>query len=99
MKLHDQWLKLKECLPDTTILMIRVGDFYETFSVDARRLSGITDNEIVMTKRGTVPMAGVPYHELHKTTTFLASKGITVAIAEPFGEELEKKIAAIYNAI
>jgi len=59
-----QYLAIKQQHPDT-ILLFRLGDFYEMFyddAIEAARLLNLT-----LTRRGTqkgddVPMCGVPYH-------------------------------------
>src|SRR3954468_18585788 len=62
--LRRQYLDIKARFPDT-ILLFRLGDFYETFEEDAGVAADVLD--IVLTSRemgkGTrVPMAGIPYH-------------------------------------
>src|ERR1035437_6314166 len=61
-----QYLQLKRRYPDT-VLLFRMGDFYEAFDDDAKLISSALG--IVLTARdgarGTkIPMAGVPYHAL-----------------------------------
>jgi DNA mismatch repair protein MutS len=62
----QQYLRIKAEHPDT-LLMFRMGDFYEVFYDDARRAAKLLD--ITLTSRGTsagapIPMAGIPYHAL-----------------------------------
>nr|WP_237729681.1 hypothetical protein [Petrotoga sp. 8T1HF07.NaAc.6.1] len=57
-----QYLKIKEEYKDS-ILLFRLGDFYETFFEDAKKVSEIL--QIVLTKRNGNPMAGIPYHALN----------------------------------
>ena len=62
--LRRQYLDIKARFPDT-ILLFRLGDFYETFEEDARIAAGVLD--IVLTSREMgkgqrVPLAGIPYH-------------------------------------
>jgi DNA mismatch repair protein MutS len=59
-----QYLQIKRRFPDT-ILLFRLGDFYETFEQDAERAARVLD--IVLTSREMgkgvrVPMAGIPHH-------------------------------------
>ncbi|HET19208.1 MAG TPA: hypothetical protein ENO16_01180, partial [Chromatiales bacterium] len=59
-----QYLTLKADFPDT-VLFYRMGDFYELFYEDARRVAALLD--LTLTHRGQsagepIPMAGVPYH-------------------------------------
>lgn len=66
-----QYLQIKKQFPDTLVLF-RLGDFYETFDEDAKIVAEVCS--IVLTARdmGTghkVPLAGVPYHAVE---TYLA---------------------------
>ena len=59
-----QYLTIKAQHPDT-LLLYRMGDFYELFYDDARKAARLLD--ITLTQRGqsggnAIPMAGVPYH-------------------------------------
>ncbi|MGM0506395.1 MAG: DNA mismatch repair protein MutS [Bacteroidota bacterium] len=67
-----------------TLLLFRVGDFYETFSDDARTLS--EELGITLTKRNNggdqTPLAGFPYHALDTYLPRLVRKGHRVAICE-----------------
>ena len=60
----QQYLGLQAEHPDV-LLCYRMGDFYELFYDDARRVAKLVD--IALTSRGRsagepIPMAGVPYH-------------------------------------
>ena len=51
-----------------SILLFRMGDFFETFDEDAKEVSKILD--ITLTKRSNgpasaVPLAGIPHHSLN----------------------------------
>ena len=64
--LMRQYHAIKRENPDS-ILLFRMGDFYETFEEDAILTSEILG--IALTKRAngaasTVPLAGFPYHAL-----------------------------------
>src|SRR3989442_2705172 len=61
-----QYARMKAKHPDT-ILLFRLGDFYETFEEDAGVTSRVLG--IKLTKRGNgtaadIPLAGIPYHAL-----------------------------------
>jgi DNA mismatch repair protein MutS len=56
----QQYLAVRRELPSGTILLFRLGDFYEMFGDDAVEASRILN--VALTKRGTIPMCGVPYH-------------------------------------
>src|SRR6185436_1023395 len=74
--------------PDT-LLLFRMGDFYELFYDDARKAARLLD--ITLTQRGQsagqpIPMAGVPYHALEGYLARLARLGEPVAICEQIGD-------------
>ena len=79
----DQYNKVKNEYPDSLILF-RVGDFYETFGDDAIRASKILG--IVLTNRSNgsskVELAGFPFHSLDNYLPKLVKKGCRVAICE-----------------
>ena len=75
-----QYLEAKEGLSDDTILLFRLGDFYEIFFEDATRGSEVMG--ISLTKRNTIPMAGIPYHALDNYLPRILEGGFKVAIAE-----------------
>jgi len=82
--LMEQYLKIKADYPDT-ILLYRMGDFYETFFDDAKVISKVLG--IALTKRAhgksaQVPLAGFPYHALDNYLYKLVGVGHRVAICE-----------------
>ncbi|WP_374607569.1 DNA mismatch repair protein MutS [Diaphorobacter nitroreducens] len=83
-----QYLALKAQHPDT-LLLYRMGDFYELFYADAEKAARLLD--ITLTQRGQsagqpVTMAGVPFHALENYLGRLIKMGESVAIAEQVGE-------------
>ena len=79
-----QYLETKKEYPDT-ILMYRLGDFYEMFFDDAKIAS--RELELVLTGRDCgqaerAPMCGVPFHSVDGYIARLVSKGYKVAICE-----------------
>ena len=79
-----QYLELKEQYPDT-ILLFRIGDFYETFNADAELIS--RELKIVLTSRSRsgdnrIPLPGVPYHAAEGYIAKLIGKGYKVAVCE-----------------
>ena len=61
-----QYLRIKQRYPDT-LLLFRMGDFYETFDEDAHTASQALDIALTsrsMGKGSPVPLAGVPAHSL-----------------------------------
>lgn len=81
--LMRQYSQIKERHPET-ILLFRVGDFYETFGSDAELVS--KELGITLTKRNNggdqTPLAGFPFHALDSYLPKLVSKGYKVAICE-----------------
>ena len=72
-----QYLETKKEYPDT-ILMYRLGDFYEMFFDDAKIAS--RELELVLTGRDCgqaerAPMCGVPFHSVDGYIARLFSKG------------------------
>lgn len=79
-----QYQQMKAKYPDT-ILLFRMGDFFETFDEDAKIASKVLG--IVLTKRGNgaagdVPLAGFPHHALDIYLPKLLRAGYRVAICE-----------------
>jgi len=79
-----QYHALRRDLPPGTFLLFRLGDFYEMFFDDAREASGILN--VALTKRGDVPMCGVPYHAARGYMEKLLAAGRRVAFCEQVGE-------------
>ncbi len=81
--LMRQYFDIKDQYPGT-ILLFRVGDFYETFAEDAVRIS--KELGITLTKRNNgsdqTPLAGFPYHALDTYLPKLVKGGARVAICE-----------------
>ncbi len=89
----QQYLRIKADYPDT-LLLFRMGDFYEVFYEDARRAARLMD--ITLTSRGEsagapIPMAGIPYHALDGYLVKLLRKGESAAICEQVGEAVAGK--------
>ncbi len=79
-----QYSKIKSANPDT-ILLFRMGDFFETFEDDAKIASKVLG--ITLTKRangaaGEVPLAGFPHHALDTYLPKLVRAGYRVAVCE-----------------
>lgn len=89
-----QYFDIKEKHPGT-ILLFRVGDFYETFSDDAKLIS--KELGITLTKRNNggdqTPLAGFPYHALDTYLPKLVKRGYRVAICEQTEDPDEAKKA------
>lgn len=85
----SQYKQIKHDYPDT-ILMFRLGDFYEMFFEDAVTAS----NELDLTLTGRAcgnnqraPMCGVPHHAVQTYIAKLLKKGYKVAICEQMSDE------------
>ena len=79
-----QYKRIKEEYPDT-ILLFRVGDFFETFEDDAKTASkilGITLTKRANGKAGKVPLAGFPHHAIDTYLPKLVHAGFRVAVCE-----------------
>jgi DNA mismatch repair protein MutS len=91
--MFEQYQKMKQENPDTLILF-RLGDFYEGFDQDAITLSRVLG--ITLTSRGEsnnkTPMAGIPFHALNQYLPKLIKAGIKVAIAEQTGEVIQGQL-------
>ncbi len=79
-----QYLHFKRKHPDS-LLLFRIGDFYETFDEDAETMAKVLD--IALTARDIgggvkAPLAGIPYHALDSYLMKLVQAGLKVAIAE-----------------
>src|SRR5258706_7641315 len=84
----QQYLRIKAEHPDSLVLY-RMGDFYELFYDDARRGNKLLD--LTLTTRGQsagepVVMAGVPVHALETYLAKLIKLGEAVAICEQVGD-------------
>ena len=79
-----QYHALRRDLPPGTFLLFRLGDFYEMFFDDAKEASAILN--VALTKRGDVPMCGVPYHAARGYMEKLLAAGRRVAFCEQVGE-------------
>ncbi|WP_290663299.1 DNA mismatch repair protein MutS [Ignavibacterium sp.] len=82
--LMAQYYKIKQQHPDT-ILLFRVGDFFETFEDDAKIASKVLG--ITLTKRSNgaaedVPLAGFPHHAIDAYLPKLVRAGYRVAVCE-----------------
>jgi len=82
--LMAQYYKVKEAHPDT-LLLFRMGDFYETFEEDAKtasRVLGITLTRRANGSAGDTPLAGFPHHAIDTYLPKLVRAGLRVAICE-----------------
>jgi DNA mismatch repair protein MutS len=79
------YAEMKDQYPHT-LLLYRVGDFYETFFQDACTIA--RELELVLTSKeggkeiGRIAMAGVPHHALDRYSQLLVERGYAIAICD-----------------
>lgn len=90
--LLKQYFGIKAQYPDT-ILLYRVGDFYECYSDDAVTISKVLG--IVLTKRSNgdsdTPMAGFPHHALNVYLPKLVRAGYKAAVCDQLEDPSKAK--------
>ncbi len=79
-----QYRRIKGELPKDALLLFRLGDFYEMFFEDAQ--AGAQLLNVALTRRGTVPMCGIPFHAAHAYIARLLKAGRKVAICDQMEE-------------
>lgn len=79
----EQWAIIKAEYPDT-IIMIRVGDFYEVYGDDATKCKSILGITITTRLNGTetLAMAGFPHQVIDAKLSKLIQAGQRVAMVE-----------------
>ena len=80
----QQYQRLRGSVPADTLLLFRLGDFYELFFEDAKEAAGLLN--VALTKRNGVPMCGVPYHAAQNYIAKLIKAGKRVAICDQTSE-------------
>ena len=88
----QQYRRLRASIPADTLLLFRLGDFYELFFEDAKEASGLLN--VALTKRNGVPMCGVPYHAAQNYMAKLIKAGRRVAICDQTSEPQPGKIVS-----
>ena len=88
----QQYRRLRGSIPADTLLLFRLGDFYELFFEDAKEASGLLN--VALTKRNGVPMCGVPYHAAQTYIAKLIKAGRRVAICDQTSEPQQGKIVS-----
>jgi DNA mismatch repair protein MutS len=88
----QQYRRLRGSIPADTLLLFRLGDFYELFFEDAKEASGLLN--VALTKRNGVPMCGVPYHAAQSYVAKLIKAGRRVAICDQTSEPQPGKIVS-----
>src|SRR4026209_618904 len=75
-----QYRRIESELPKDALLLFRLGDFYELFFEDAH--VGAQLLNVALTKRGVIPMCGIPYHAANGYIARILKAGRKVAICD-----------------
>ncbi len=86
----QQYQGIRRSLPADTLLLFRLGDFYEMFFEDAKEASAILN--VALTKRNLVPMCGIPHHAAENYIRRLLKAGRRVAVCDQVGEPQKGQI-------
>lgn len=78
--MQRQYREFRDKLSADTVLLFRLGDFYEIFGPDAEIASKILG--ITLTKRQEQPMAGIPHHAAPAYVHKLLAAGYKVALCD-----------------
>jgi len=76
----QQYTSIRKDLPKNTLLLFRLGDFYELFSDDAELASSLLG--LTLTRRNGTPMAGIPHHAADSYINKLLRAGKKIAICD-----------------
>src|SRR5437016_4032819 len=95
-----QYRRIKSELPRDALLLFRLGDFYEMFFEDAQLCAQLLN--VALTKRGIVPMCGIPYHAANTYIGRLLKAGRKVAICDQMedarpGQLVKREITQILS--
>ena len=96
----QQYQSIRRSLPKGTLLLFRLGDFYELFFDDAKLAADILG--VALTKRNGMPMCGVPFHAAEAYIGKLIKAGLRVAICDQVSEPqpgkiVERKVSQIIS--
>ncbi|HXL25971.1 MAG TPA: DNA mismatch repair protein MutS, partial [Chthoniobacterales bacterium] len=86
----QQYQSIRRTLPPNTLLLFRLGDFYELFFEDAKLAAELLN--VALTKRNGMPMCGVPFHAAEGYIGKLIKAGHRVAICDQMSEPQPGKI-------
>jgi DNA mismatch repair protein MutS len=79
-----QYRRIKSELPKDALLLFRLGDFYELFFEDAQEGAQLLN--VALTKRGNIPMCGIPFHAANAYIGRMLKSGKKVAICDQMEE-------------
>ena len=85
-----QYRRIKSELPADALLFFRLGDFYEMFFEDAQQGAQILN--VALTKRGVVPMCGIPYHAANGYIARVLKAGRKIAICDQVEDAIPGKL-------
>jgi DNA mismatch repair protein MutS len=86
----QQYQSIRRTLPAGSLLLFRLGDFYELFFEDAKVAAPLLN--VALTKRNGMPMCGVPFHAAESYIGRLIKAGHRVAICDQTSEPVPGKI-------
>ena len=86
-----QWREQKRQVGDETLLLFRMGDFYELFYQDAQRGAALLGIALTSRDGGRTPLAGIPHHALEGYLAKLVAAGCKVAISEQIEDPKQAK--------
>ena len=89
-KMVETFNELKIKYPDAVILF-RVGDFYESYLEDAKRLSEVLGVTLTRQAKTKMDLAGFPCHALDTYLPKLIGAGLRVAICDDISEPVKLK--------
>ena len=90
--MFDQYWKIRDKVPSTTLLFYRMGDFYELFGADAVQAAPVLEVQLTARNKDAeipVPMCGVPAHAVDSYAEKLLSRGFKVALCEQISDPAE----------
>lgn len=96
----QQYQSIRRTLPAGSLLLFRLGDFYELFFEDAKVAAPLLN--VALTKRNGMPMCGVPFHAAESYIGRLIKAGHRVAICDQTSEPtpgriVERKVTQIIS--
>ncbi|AGS33343.1 DNA mismatch repair protein MutS [Candidatus Karelsulcia muelleri] len=90
--LMKQYYEIRNKYPDDTIILFRVGDFYEIFGNDAIKCSKLLNIALAKrNKNSSIELAGFPYHSIENYLPKLMKSGFRVAICDQLEKKQSKK--------
>ena len=89
-KMIETFKMLKEKHSDALILF-RVGDFYETYCEDAKKLSEVLGLTLTRQAKTKIDLTGFPYHALDTYLPKLIRAGLRIAICDDISEPIKLK--------